>query len=196
MTATLPSNGLLAPYLKTEQAVRLAARVISSMPPRELPNATPEFKCFGELISRVATAAVPTHLKVKCALAAWPFARHLEKESCFSQAQLFTGGVRVDGYQFTSVKDFDSLLNIDHHGRYFHKVANGCIVFKVTSIKDPLPAAILLMAFMPNVAHPLDPCNWIMSGLLRDPKNSEADKIHKAALTLVSIANASYRPYS
>jgi hypothetical protein len=165
------------------------------MPPSRIAYTAPELKCFGELISRVAIAAVPTHLKVKCALAAWPFARHLEKESCFSQAQLFSGGVRVDGYQFTAVKDFDSLLNIDHHGRCFHQVANGSTVFKVTSIKSPLSASILLMAFLPNLARPLDPCNWFMSGLLRDPKTSEADKIDKAARTLVSIANASYRPY-
>ena len=196
MTITLPSNGLLTPYLKTEQAARLAARVISAMPPSRLPNTAPELQCFGELISRVAIAAVPAHLKVKCALAAWPFARDLEKESSFAQAQLFRGGVRVDGYQFTSVKDFDSLLNIDHHGRYFHHVANGSTAFKVKSIKNPQSAAILLMAFLPNLARPLDPWNWFVSGLLRDPKTSETDKIDKAARTLVSIANASYRPYS
>ena len=195
MKDKLFSSGLLTPFLQTEQGVRLAARVISAVPPSKLPNTTLELKCFDEMISRVATAAVPTHLKVKCALAAWPLAGHLEKESCFAQAQMFGEGVQIGDYQFITAKDFDSLLSIDYHGRYFHHVANGCTVFKVSSIKNPLSAAILLMVYLPNLARPLDPFNWFFCGLYALPNAVAQKELRRAADSMIRFANDIFRPY-
>ena len=185
----------MAPYLSSEEAVSLARQVLSALPPSRFPLTAVDLKCFGELISRIAESSVPEQLRMKCALAAWPHARFLQKESHFAQAQLLPDGVQIDDYEFITIKNFDTLLRSDHHGRHFEYVANGCTILRVTSVTHPLSTAMLAIAFLPNLARPVDPCVWCVCALDMRSKAQQQTKLRHATDSAIYLFNEMHRPY-
>jgi hypothetical protein len=152
-------------------------------------------KCFGGLINRIAVSSVPEHLKMKCTLAAWPYARFLEKESYFAQAQLLPDGVQIEDHEFVTIKDFDTLVSSDHHGRHFGYVANGCTILRVASVTNPLSTAMLAIAFLPNLARPVDTRVWCVCALDMRSKAQQQTKLRRATDSAIYFFNEMHRPY-
>lgn len=194
---TFLSTGVLSPYLSSEPSLWLAARVIASLAPSQIPQAEDEFKLFGEMINLIAMQPGNRQFQIAYALAVWPHAAFLTCEECYTQASVFPDEMSIDGYQFVPFKSFNDVICGRLPSDFFkHMVNDHLVALSITAPAIQTPVAHMMMCFLPNLARPLDPFNWFMRGLLRDTKTSEAEKIDNAMRNLVSIANASYRPYS
>ncbi len=190
-----PPAGQLTPYLSSDGSDKLARQVLSALPPSRFPSTAAELKCFGGLINKIAASSVPKHLRIKCALTAWPYARFPEKESYFAQAQLLPNCVQIDDYEFITIKDFDTLVSSDHHGRHFGYVVNGCTILRVTSVTNPLSTAMLAIAILPNLARPMDPCLWSVCAIDISSNAPQQIKLRRITDSMIYLLNDVNRPY-